>query len=39
MDPLLQLVCSLATLEASWWDPDLQLPWGQEGQELSVVQV
>lgn len=31
MDPLLQLVCSLATLEASWWDPDLQLPWGQEG--------
>lgn len=41
--PPLQLACSLATLQASRWDPPrqetlLQLPWEQEGQEPSRFQ-
>lgn len=39
---LLQLACSLATLEGSCWDSGvggtLLLPWGLEEQELSRVQ-
>lgn len=40
--PPLQLACSSATLEASRWDLELgdtlQVPWGLEGQQPSMVQ-